>query len=77
MLNTQFKDDPLHKEAMNTAKCYIFTCIISADNDEFNLSEDDKQEIIHRHDVGCSWDYVLEPIRDEKQRKTLIDFFEE
>lgn len=77
MWNIPFKDDPLHKEAMNTAKCYIFACIISADNDEFNLSEDDKQEIIQRHRMGSTWEYILEPIKDEKQRKTLIDFFEE
>ena len=47
-----------------------------ADNDEFGLSEDDKQEIIYRHKLGSSWDYILEPIKDEKQRKTLIEFFE-
>lgn len=76
MWNIPFKDDPLHKEAMNTAKRYIFTCIISADNDEFNLSEDDKQEIIQRRRIGSTWEYVLEPIKDEKQRKLLIDFFE-
>lgn len=56
---------------------YTFACIISADNDEYGLTEEDKQEIIYRHKLGSSWDYVLEPIKDEKKRKMLIDFFEE
>ena len=55
---------------------YIYASIISADNDEFNLSEDDKQEIIQRRRMGSTWEYILEPIKDEKQRKMLIDFFE-
>lgn len=55
---------------------YVYASIISADNDEFNLSEDDKQEIIERHKLGSTWEYTLEPIKDEKQRKLLIDFFE-
>ena len=56
---------------------YIYASIISADNDEFNLSEEDKQEIIQRRRMGSTWEYILEPIKDEKQRKALIDFFEE
>ena len=55
---------------------YIYASIISADNDEFNLSEDDKQEIIQRRRMGSTWEYILEPIKDEKQRKALVDFFE-
>lgn len=55
---------------------YIYTCIISADNDEFGLSEDDKQEIISRHSLGSTWEYTLEPIKDIKKRRQLIDFFE-
>ena len=58
-------------------KNLIYVSIISADNDEFGLSEDDKQEIIYRHKLGSSWDYILEPIKDEKKRKRLIDFFED
>ena len=58
-------------------KNYMYTCIISADNDEFGLSEEDKQEIIQRHKLGSTWEYTLEPIKDEKKRKQLIDFFEE
>ena len=50
--------------------------IISADNDEFGLSEDDKQEIISRRKLGSTWEYTLEPIKDVKIRKHLIDFFE-
>ena len=57
-------------------KNLTYVSIISADNDEFGLSEDDKQEIIYRHKLGSSWDYTLEPIKDEKKRKQLIEFFE-
>ena len=56
---------------------YIYACIISADNDEFGLSEDDKQEIIQRYKLGSTWDYTLEPIKDEKKRKQLVEFFRE
>ena len=58
-------------------KDFIYVSIISADNDEFDLSEEDKQEIIQRHKLGSTWEYTLEPIKDEKARKRLIDFFEE
>lgn len=64
------------KEQLEMLKNLTYVSIISADNDEFGLSEDDKQEIIYRHKLGSSWDYILEPIKDEKQRKTLIEFFE-
>ena len=57
-------------------KNLTYVSIISADNEEFGLSEDDKQEIIYRHKLGSSWDYVLEPIKDEKKRKRLIEFFD-
>lgn len=58
-------------------KNLTYVSIISADNDEFGLSEDDKQEIIYRHKLGSSWDYILEPIKNEKKRKQLIQFFED
>ena len=60
---------------MDELRNYIYTCIISADNDEFGLSEEDKQEIISRHQLGSTWEYTLEPIKDKKIRKSLIDFF--
>ena len=56
---------------------FVYVSIISADNDEFGLSEDDKQEIIERHRLGSSWEYTLEPIKDDKTRKRLIEFFED
>ena len=56
---------------------YVYVSIISADNDEYGLSEEDKQEIIERRKLGSTWEYILEPIKDEKARKRLIDFFEE
>jgi hypothetical protein len=62
---------------MTELQNYIYASIISADNDEFGLSEDDKQEIIQRHKLGSTWEYTLEPIKDKKQRETLIRFFEE
>ena len=62
---------------MNELKNFVYVSIISADNDEFGLSEDDKQEIMSRHKLGSTWEYTLEPIKDEKKRKMLIDLFEE
>lgn len=60
---------------MTELQNYIYASIISADNDEFGLSEEDKQEIIYRYKLGSSWDYTLEPIKDKKQRQLLVDFF--
>lgn len=60
---------------MNELQNYIFASIIGADNDEFGLSEEDKQDIIRRYKLNSSWDYILEPIKDKKQRKSLINFF--
>lgn len=65
------------KKSMDELKNYVYVSIISADNDEFGLSEDDKQEIIARYSLGSTWEYTLEPIKDEKVRKGLIDFFED
>ena len=70
--NCQMKQNELEE-----LKNYMYTCIISADNDEFGLSEDDKQEIMQRYKLGSTWEYTLEPIKDEKKRKQLINFFEE
>ena len=62
---------------MNELRNLVYVSLISADNDEFGLSEDDKQEIIARHKLGSSWEYTLEPIKDQKKRKMLIDLFNE
>lgn len=62
---------------MTELQNYVYASIISADNDEYGLSEDDKQEIIYRYKLGSSWDYTLEPIKDKKKRELLIQFFEE
>lgn len=62
---------------MSELKNLVYISIISADNDEFGLSEDDKQEIIARYKMGSTWEYTLEPIKDEKVRKRLIELFEE
>ena len=60
---------------MNELKNFVYVSIISADNDEFGLTEDEKQEIMHRYDLEMGWDSILEPIKDERQREMLIDFF--
>lgn len=62
---------------MNDLQRIAYVSIISADNDEYGLSEDDKQEIISRHKLGSSWEYTLEPIKDKKKRRMLIDLFNE
>ena len=64
------------ENALKQLKNLTYVSIISADNDEFGLSEEDKQEIMYRHKLGSSWDYILEPIKDEKKRKMLVEFFE-
>ena len=60
---------------MDELRNLVYVSLISADNDEFGLSEDDKQEIIARHKLGSSWEYTLEPIKDQKKRKMLIELF--
>lgn len=55
-------------------KNLIYVSIISADNDEYGLTEEDKQEIIRRRDEDeTRWDYILEPIQDESLRYKLIE----
>lgn len=65
------------KEDVNQLRNLVFVSVISADNDEFGLTEDQKQEIIRRHKMNMSWESIFEPIPDEGKRKLLIDFFEE
>lgn len=60
---------------MDELKNFVYVSIISADNDEFGLSEDDKQEIIRRHQLSEDWEFILEPIADERKRKLLVDLF--
>ena len=64
------------ENTLEQLKNLTYVSIISADNNEFGLSEEDKQEIMYRHKLGSSWDYILEPIKDEKKRKMLVEFFE-
>lgn len=56
-------------------KNFVFIGIISADNDEFGLTEDQKQEIISRHNESTNWSYILECM-PEQYKSTLIRFFE-
>ena len=62
---------------MRQLKNLVLVSIISADNDEFGLSEDDKQEIMKRYKESDNWEYILEPIKDEDKRRMLIDLFNE
>lgn len=62
---------------MDELKNFVYVSIISADNDEFGLTEDDKQEIIRRRKMGMSWDSVFEPIPDVNKRNKIIELFEE
>ena len=55
-------------------KNLIYVSIISADNDEYGLTEDDKQEIMRRYkEDETKWNYILEPIQDESLRHKLIE----
>lgn len=67
---------------MNQLKNLVYVSIISADSDvfddEFGLSEDDKQEIMRRYKIdNTNWEYILEPVKDEGKRRILIDLFNE
>lgn len=59
---------------MNDIQSYVFVCIISADNDEFGLTEDQKQEILHREKESDDWSYILECM-PEDVKGSLIKFF--
>lgn len=65
--------------ALDEIKNLIYVSVISADNDEFGLSEEDKQEIIYRKELtgGTDWGWVLEPIKNLKQRDILVQLLEE
>lgn len=72
----------LQKKQMNQLKNLVYVSIISADSDvfddEFGLSEDDKQEIMRRYKIdNTNWEYILEPVKDEGKRRILIDLFNE
>lgn len=53
------------------ARNLIFTSIISADNPDYD--EDTKQEILKRYGQPGKrdWEYILEPIHDEKMVELL------
>ena len=64
------------KKSMDELKNYVYVSIISADNDEFGLSEDNKQEIISRERESDNWEYILECMPKE-YKNTLVKFFTE
>ena len=61
---------------MEALKNLVYVSIISADNDEFGLSEDQKQEIMARYKESedKNWAYILECMPEEHKDK-LIEFF--
>ena len=74
-----------NESALSQFKNLVYVSIISADNDEFGLTEDDKQEIIQRRKLLApvsknaqpDWEWILEPIKDRDQRDMLIKLFNE
>ena len=62
---------------MNDLQCYVLASVISADNDEFELTEEQKQDIMHRYEMKMTWETVFEPIPDKKHRDALIELFSE
>lgn len=59
---------------LNDLQAFVYVSIISADNDEFGLTEDQKQEIIHREQESDNWEYILECMPKE-YKNTLVKFF--
>lgn len=62
-------------KTLNNLQSLVFVTIISADNDEFGLTEDQKQEILQREKESDDWSYILECMPEE-HKNTLIEFFE-
>ena len=63
---------------MEQLKQLVYVSIISADNDEFGLTEDQKQEIMARYketENDPRWSYILECMPEEYKDK-LIEFFD-
>lgn len=61
---------------LDQLKNLVYVSVISADNDEFDLTEDDKQEIIRRKDLSNDdWEWIFEPVKDENKRGMLIELF--
>lgn len=59
---------------LNDLQAFVYVSIISADNDEFGLTEDQKQEILHRAKESDDWSYILECMPEE-HKNTLVKFF--
>ena len=61
---------------MNELKNLVYVSIISADNNEFGLTEDQKQEIMARYKESedKNWAYILECMPEEV-KGSLIKFF--
>ena len=59
---------------LDNLESLVFVSIISADNDEFGLTEDQKQEILHREKESDDWSYILECM-PEDVKGSLIKFF--
>lgn len=58
---------------MTELQCFIFTSIISADNEEF--TEAQKQRILARYDRSereHDWEYILDPIKENEHYDTYL-----
>jgi len=54
------------QESKDMLKNLVFVSIISADN--FNYSEDVKQQILNRYKKSNDWNYILEPLGNDMYR---------
>ena len=61
---------------LDNLESLVFVSIISADSDEFGLTEDQKQEILSREQESDNWEYILECMPKE-YKNTLVKFFTE
>jgi hypothetical protein len=58
---------------MTELQCFIFTSLISADNDEF--TEAQKQRMLARYnrsDKEHDWEYILAPIKESEHYDTYL-----
>jgi len=61
---------------LDQLKNLVYVSVISANNDEFDLTEDDKQEIIRRKNLSDDdWEWIFEPVKDGNKREMLIELF--
>lgn len=68
------KEKSLNPEDLVQLKCFVYTSIISADNDKY--TESVKQEVMRRYkDAGeditnnnLDWEYIFEPLGEDADK---------